>query len=103
MSPKGVEHYNGETPPLNRRECIHQCRRKALSTQWWPVCWPQRSAVHPSMSPKGVEHYEMLSDGKARNLDECIHQCRRKALSTSKSEHPRLGEVCASINVAERR
>ena len=42
-------------------------------------------SVHPSMSPKGVEHREIRD--AARKAKECIHQCRRKALSTSAANH----------------
>ena len=75
MSPKGVEHgpllLLAFQPHL---VCIHQCRRKALSTRAVAVS-PDRETdvmspkgvgsegrrdhdcyVHPSMSPKGVEH-----------------------------------------------
>ena len=32
MSPKGVEHFNTAEVVLDGGMCIHQCRRKALST-----------------------------------------------------------------------
>ena len=46
------------------------------------MCCPNSASVgvHPSMSPKGVEH--ALDAYKMRIVAQCIHQCRRKALST---------------------
>ena len=62
--------------------CIHQCRRKALSTD---VAWRESIELHRHRT--------------------CIHQCRRKALSTRRRF---LGQrvawlLSAFINVAERR
>ena len=106
MSPKGVEHVPRGPGPASPTMCIHQCRRKALSTcgpgiahhgpgkimcihqcrrkalstsiRWWG---PSIVCVHSSMSPKGVEHLSPAT----RDVDSmsCIHQCRRKALSTA--------------------
>ena len=60
MSPKGVEHEPRIRRTLVREvECIHQCRRKALSTP------------------------DPIHSGRLRAVRECIHQCRRKALSTT--------------------
>ena len=57
MSPKGVEHEDDAIVVDTYHMCIHQCRRKALSTQEpTPHEPPQSFGVHPSMSPKGVEH-----------------------------------------------
>ena len=56
MSPKGVEHnVDFSTPPF-KGACIHQCRRKALSTLKPLPPLLLKCSVHPSMSPKGVEH-----------------------------------------------
>ena len=37
MSPKGVEHFNTAEVVLDGGVCIHQCRRKALSTLRGPL------------------------------------------------------------------
>ena len=79
MSPKGVEHSFSAPTTSIRITCIHQCRRKALSTS--RIHDAIRTAtVHPSMSPKGVEH--LLLKVVFVVMLMCIHQCRRKALST---------------------
>ena len=77
MSPKGVEHKTSCSGLTSTSSCIHQCRRKALSTS-----------------------QQRLS---SRTLPLCIHQCRRKALSTRSCRRPGTGQCGASINVAERR
>ena len=106
MSPKGVEHYRyGYKDEFEFcASCIHQCRRKALSTAEYddrPGCGTSTERVHSSMSPKGVEHvdWEPMAFGNA----ECIHQCRRKALSTNRRRSRGYSGRCAFINVAERR
>ena len=78
MSPKGVEHQFVDFSIDPGEECIHQCRRKALSTLNLRPCGLLVWLVHPSMSPKGVEH---------------AYQNINKNLLTES----------ASINVAERR
>ena len=85
MSPKGVEHLTIEVTQDDIDECIHQCRRKALSTMVNHLAGP-RLDVHPSMSPKGVEHLRRSEAAALTWL--CIHQCRRKALSTGKGRKP---------------
>ena len=52
-----------------------------------------QALVHPSMSPKGVEH--LLAVASSRSSPKCIHQCRRKALSTlAKETAPRSAGLC---------
>ena len=57
MSPKGVEHDFDIAITFGSKKCIHQCRRKALSTRADTLAYPI-DQVHSSMSPKGVEHAE---------------------------------------------
>ena len=76
MSPKGVEHKDKIAKWVARvLPCIHQCRRKALSTPD-----PRRE---PFLVPR------------------CIHQCRRKALSTRHGDRrlcPRRVHSSMSVN-----
>ena len=80
MSPKGVEHIEFHAISVIVGACIHQCRRKALST---------RSASGSPARPQRCIHQcrrKALStcSGSTSTAREpwCIHQCRRKALST---------------------
>ena len=61
MSPKGVEHEIDFSFAGFPETCIHQCRRKALSTGMTVGCFLP-CMVHPSMSPKGVEHNRQIID-----------------------------------------
>ena len=56
--------------------------------------------MHPSMSPKGVEHSTAITPSLF--LMTCIHQCRRKALSTRHTALRSAPSLRASINVAEK-
>ena len=58
MSPKGVEHLVESIEASDILACIHQCRRKALSTSLRRGTTDSERPVHPSMSPKGVEHIQ---------------------------------------------
>ena len=109
MSPKGVEHLKNKatyqlaaswcihqcrrkalsTPKQSEtrrrlKQCIHQCRRKALSTAGPSQAPASGDAVHSSMSPKGVEHARAICH-PCPSSGVCIHQCRRKALSTERT------------------
>ena len=102
MSPKGVEHTIEIGEWTHDGTCIHQCRRKALSTvQMRPFVRPERQ-VHSSMSPKGVEHERIESDGLVLAK---VHS----SMSPKGVEHIRSGvaqlntAMGAFINVAERR
>ena len=101
MSPKGVEHEYAKKKTDMDRVCIHQCRRKALSTKTGTREFPNAN-VHSSMSPKGVEH------ASAQPRRECSTEVH-SSMSPKGVEHSGYAWTatricaCAFINVAERR
>ena len=101
MSPKGVEHANWRCSRPAPRKCIHQCRRKALSTHPTGRQLGWATGVHPSMSPKGVEHEG--ATGQALNLVIVHPSMSPKGVEHAVSSLVSPGQPCASINVAERR
>ena len=101
MSPKGVEHQVEGAKAQLELQCIHQCRRKALSTRLGTHrCSPR--CVHSSMSPKGVEHFSAY--GTPQAVLSTVHS----SMSPKGVEHTLNAPCarlisCAFINVAERR